>query len=174
MEVAPSRGAPQQLRHAALGLKDSINGGGQQIVDEFDQRGTVMMAVPAGSFSLHHTLCSHRSAPNRAGHRRVGIGISYIPAQCRITSDVRMQAPLVRGSNTGGNFDILPPPSEGEFHAAAIARHEDAYRRYRDNYAAQIELHDREFAVAGAPPVPRSTLDPSRHLVGKVASYGGF
>ncbi len=158
MEVAPSRGAPRQLRHAALGLKDSINGGGQQIVDAFDQSDTVMMAVPAGSFSLHHTLCTHRSAPNRADHRRVGIGISYIPAHCRITSDVRMRVPLVRGTNTGGNFDILPPPSEGEFHPAAIARHEDAYRRYRDNYAAQIDAHDRAFAGAAAPaPTPRST-----------------
>ena len=174
MEVVPARGAAKQLRHAALGLKDSINGGGQQIVDEFDQSGAVMMTVPAGSFSLHHTLCRHRSAPNRADHRRVGIGISYIPAHCRITSPVRMLVPLVRGENTGRHFDILPPPTEGEFHPAAIARHEDAYRRYRDNYAAQIELHDREFAASGALPVPRSTLDPSRHLVGKVASYGGF
>lgn len=174
MEVVPARGAARQLRHAALGLKDSINGGGQQIVDDFDRTGPVMMTVPAGSFSLHHTLCRHRSAPNRADHRRVGIGISYIPAHCRITSSVRMLTPLVRGANTGGNFDILPPPSEGEFHPAALARHEDAYRRYRDNYAAQIELHDREFATAGAPPNPRSTLDPSRHLVAKVATYGGF
>ena len=173
MEVLPSNGAARQHRHAALGLKDSINGGGQAIVDEFDQRDTVMMAVPAGSFSLHHTLCRHRSAPNRSGHRRVGIGISYIPAHCRITSSVRMRVPLVRGENTGGNFDVLPPP-EAEFHPAAIARHEDAYRRYRDNYAAQIEIHDRDFAAAGAAPRPRSTLEPGRHLVGKVSSYGGF
>jgi ectoine hydroxylase-related dioxygenase (phytanoyl-CoA dioxygenase family) len=173
MEVVSARGQPRQLRHAALGLKDSINGGGQAIVDEFDQRDTVMMAVPAGSFSLHHTLCRHRSAPNRSGHRRVGIGISYIPAHCRITSSVRMRVPLVRGENTGGNFDVLPPP-EAEFHPAAIARHEDAYRRYRDNYAAQIEIHDRDFAAAGAAPRPRSTLEPGRHLVGKVSSYGGF
>jgi hypothetical protein len=172
MEVAPSRGAPQQLRHAALGLKDSINGGGQAIVEEFDQRGTVMMTVPAGSFSLHHTLCRHRSAPNRAAHRRVGIGISYIPAHCRITSPVRMLVPLVRGANTGGHFDILPPP-EGEFHPAALARHEDAYRRYRDNYAAQIEMHDREYPGEAGTPAP--VLDPSVYLVGRrVAGYGGF
>jgi ectoine hydroxylase-related dioxygenase (phytanoyl-CoA dioxygenase family) len=173
MEVMPSRGAPRQLHHAALGLKDSINGGGQAIVEELNERDTVMMTVPAGSFSLHHTLCSHRSAPNRAGHRRVGIGISYIPAHCRITSSVRMRVPLVRGENTGGNFDILPPPVEGEFHPAAIARHEDAYRRYRDNYAAQIEMHDREFAAAPGALTP--ALDPSVNLVGRrAAGYGGF
>jgi non-heme Fe2+,alpha-ketoglutarate-dependent halogenase len=173
MEVVPSRGRPRQLCHAALGLKDSINGGGQAIVEEFDQSETVMMEVPAGGFSLHHTLCTHRSAPNRANHRRVGIGISYIPAHCRIVSSVRMLTPLVRGENKGGNFDILPPPTEGEFHPKAVARHEDSYRRYRDNYAVQIERHDRAFAGVSAP-VPPSTLDPRRHLVGNVATYGGF
>ena len=174
MEVVPSRGAPKQLRHAALGLQHSINGGGQEIVDEFGKEDTVMMTVPAGGFSLHHTLCTHRSAPNRADYRRVGIGISYIPAHCRITSDVRMLTPLVRGRNSGGHFDILPPPTEGEFHPSAIARHEDAYRRYRDNYAFQISAHDRAFAGTGPTPTPRSTLDPSHHLVGQVANYGGF
>src|SRR5580704_10933096 len=164
MEVLSARGRPRQMHHAALGLKDSINGGGQAIVEEFDQSGGVMMAVPAGSFSLHHTLCRHRSAPNRAAHRRVGIGISYIPAHARLMSIVRMLVPLVRGENTGGNFDILPPP-EGEFHPAALTRHEDAYRRYRDNYAAQIEAHDREFAQE--PGVLTPSLDPSVNLVGR-------
>jgi non-haem Fe2+, alpha-ketoglutarate-dependent halogenase len=175
MEVVSSRGAARQMHHAALGLKDSINGGGQAVVEEFDQGDTAMMAVPAGSFSLHHTLCTHRSAPNRSNHRRVGIGISYIPARCRVTSSVRMRVPLARGENTGGNFDILPPPTEGEFHPAAIARHEDAYRRYRDNYAAQIELHDLAFAGAATTADARRELDASVNLVGRrVAGYGGF
>jgi len=47
---------------------------GTVTVTVFDQSGAVMMTVPAGSFSLHHTLCRHRSAPNRADHRRVGYG----------------------------------------------------------------------------------------------------
>ncbi len=84
-----------------------------------------------------------------------------------------MLTPLVRGKNIGGNFDILPPPTEGEFHPAAIARHEDAYRRYRDNYAAQIELHDRAFAQEPGALTP--ALDPGVNLVGRrVAGYGGF
>jgi non-haem Fe2+, alpha-ketoglutarate-dependent halogenase len=170
----PSRGAARQLHHAALGLQNSINGGGQEVVGEFDKTGTVMMTVPAGSFSLHHTLCTHRSAPNRADYRRVGIGISYIPAHSRITSPVRMLTPLVRGKNTGGNFDVLAPPTEGEFHPAALARHEQAYRLYRDNYAFQIDAHDREFGGTGAAEA-RHALDASVNLVGqKVAAYGGF
>jgi non-haem Fe2+, alpha-ketoglutarate-dependent halogenase len=107
------------------------------------------MALPAGSFSLHHTLCRHRSAPNRAAHRRVGIGISYIPAHCRLTGTVRMCAHLVRGRDTGGNFDLIPPP-EAELHPAALERHELVYARYRDNYAEQIAAHERDFAAQPA------------------------
>jgi len=95
---------------------------------------------------LHHTLCRHRSAPNRANHRRVGIGISYIPPHCRLTGTVRMCARLVRGHDSGGNFDLIPPP-EGELHPAALERHEQVYGRYRDNYAEQIAAHEGEFAA---------------------------
>ena len=105
-----------------------------------------MMQLQAGSFSLHHTLCQHRSAPNRADHRRVGLGISYIPAHCRLTGTVRMCGRLVRGENTGGHFDVIPAP-EGELHPAALERHERVYSRYRDNYAEQTMAHDRQFAA---------------------------
>jgi hypothetical protein len=156
MEVVSSQGKPRQMRHAALGLAHSINGGGQAIVDPIDSSGAAMMELPAGSFSLHHTLCRHRSAPNRADHRRVGIGISYIPAHCRLTGSVRMCARLVRGRDTGGHFELLPPP-EGEFHPAALDRHERAYRLYRENYAEQIVAHERDFA---AQPGAAETPDP--------------
>ena len=149
MEVLSSDGRPRQLRHAALGLEHSINGGGQAIVERFYEGGGEMMALAAGEFSLHHTLCRHRSAPNRAMHRRVGLGISYIPAHCRLTGSVRMCARLVRGRDTDGNFDLIPPP-EGELHPAAIARHELVYRRYRDNYAEQIAAHERDDAAQPA------------------------
>jgi non-heme Fe2+,alpha-ketoglutarate-dependent halogenase len=145
MEVVSSRGEPRQLSHAALGLKDSINGGGQAIVEPFDEAGAAMMTLNAGEFSLHHTLCRHRSAPNRAQHRRVGIGISYIPARCRLTGSVRMYAPLVRGRDPFGHFGPVPPP-EGELHPTALERHERVYRAYRDNYYEQIAAHERAFA----------------------------
>ncbi len=135
--------------HAALRLENSINGAGQAIVEQFEESGAAMMELPAGSFSLHHTLCRHRSAPNRAEHRRVGIGISYIPAQCRLTGSVRMCARLVGGHDSGGNFDLIPPP-EGELHPAALERHERVYGRYRDNYAEQIAAHERAFAAQPA------------------------
>jgi non-haem Fe2+, alpha-ketoglutarate-dependent halogenase len=149
MEVVSSEGRPRQMRHAALQLANSINGAGQAIVEPFEESDAAMMELEAGSFSLHHTLCRHRSAPNRADHRRVGLGISYIPADCRLTGSVRMCARLVRGKDTGGHFDLIPPP-EGELHPAALERHEFVYGRYRDNYAEQITAHEREFAVQPA------------------------
>jgi len=149
MEVVSSHGEPRQLRHAAPGLEHSINGGGQTIIETFDHRGAVMMALDAGSFSLHHTLCQHRSAPNRASHRRIGLGISYIPAQVRTTGACRLSARLVRGEDRFGHFDLVPPP-EGELHPAALERHERVYRRYRENYAEQMALHERQFAAQPA------------------------
>jgi len=147
MEVVSSRGAPRQLRHAALGLANSINGGGQAIVEGFDEEAAVAMELPAGSFSLHHTLCRHRSAPNRASHRRVGLGISYIPAYARTIGSYRLSALLVRGRDTGAHFDLLSSP-ECELGPSEIERHERAYRRYRENYAEQTEWHERRFASA--------------------------
>jgi ectoine hydroxylase-related dioxygenase (phytanoyl-CoA dioxygenase family) len=146
MEVLSARGAPRQHRHAALKLAHSINGGGQAIVDPLDETGIVAMALPAGAFSLHHTLCAHRSAPNRAAHRRVGIGISYIPTRVRPVGSYRMPALLVRGRDTFGHFDLLEPPA-AETDAVALARHEQTYRRYRENYNEQVERHDRDFAA---------------------------
>jgi hypothetical protein len=133
------------LRHAALGLANSINGGGQTIVEPFDQGGAVTMDLPAGSFSLHHTLCRHRSAPNRAPHRRIGLGISYIPARVRTIGSYRLPALLVGGRDERGHFDLLPPP-ERELGPAEIARHERVYHRYRENYAEQMEWHERRLA----------------------------
>ena len=50
-----------------------------------------------------------------------------------------------RGRDSFGHFDLIPGP-EGELHPAALARHDDVYHRYRDNYAEQIALHERDFA----------------------------
>lgn len=147
MEVVSSRGMAKQLRHAALGLADSINGGGQAIIEDFDRQGAVAMELPAGQFSLHHTLCRHRSAPNRASHRRIGLGISYIPASVRTIGSYRLSARLVRGRDSGGHFDLLPAP-ECELGVAERDRHESVYRRYRENYAEQTERHERGFASA--------------------------
>src|SRR6185312_5065495 len=78
MEMLSSRGAPRMLHHEAKGLKNSINRAGQTIVEPFDKRKPTAMSLQAGEFSLHHEFAVHRSAPNHAAHRRVGIGLNYL------------------------------------------------------------------------------------------------
>jgi non-haem Fe2+, alpha-ketoglutarate-dependent halogenase len=145
MEALSSRGAPYQLHHAALGLANSINRAGQTIMEPFDDAKPVAMALRAGQFSLHHELAVHRSAPNNASHRRIGIGLNYIPTRVRVDSPVRLKAMLVRGEDGYGHFDLIDPPA-AERDAAALAVHQAISDRYRENYRIQVECHERAFA----------------------------
>ena len=146
MEMLSSGGAPRQLHHAALGLAHSINRAGQTIMEAFDDTNPVAMALPAGSFSLHHELAVHRSAPNRAAHRRVGIGLNYMPTHVRVNSPVRLSAMLVRGEDRYGHFDLIDPPS-AERDPAALAVHQEVSDRYRANYNVQVKRHEQRDAA---------------------------
>jgi ectoine hydroxylase-related dioxygenase (phytanoyl-CoA dioxygenase family) len=148
MEQLSSRGAPRQLRHAALGLANSINRAGQTIMEPFDDANPVTMVLPAGSFSLHHELAVHRSAPNNAAYRRVGIGLNYIPTRVRVNGSVRPCAMLVRGVDTYGHFELVEPPS-AERDEAALAVHQRVTDRYRENYREQVKRHEQAFAATG-------------------------
>jgi non-haem Fe2+, alpha-ketoglutarate-dependent halogenase len=148
MEHTSARGAARQLHHAPLGLKDSINRAGQTIMDPFDQSEPVAMALPSGYFSLHHELSIHRSAPNCSQHRRVGIGLNYIPTHVRVDGPIRCRAMLVRGQDDYGHFDLIDPPS-AERDAAALAVHQQVSDRYRTNYSEQVSRHERHFFNAG-------------------------
>src|SRR5580698_4251396 len=140
MEHLSGRGAARQLRHAPLGLANSINRAGQTITEPFDETNPAVMALPAGSFSLHHEFSVHTSAPNNASHRRVGIGLNYIPTHVRVNSPIRLCAMLVRGEDTYGHFDLIDPPS-AERDAAALATHQRVSDRYRENYQIQVTRH---------------------------------
>ncbi|MEO7729164.1 MAG: phytanoyl-CoA dioxygenase family protein [Burkholderiales bacterium] len=144
MEVLPPNGAPRQYHHANSRLPNSINAAGQVIVEPLPETGITAMALQAGEMSLHHTLCPHRSAPNVAAHRRVGYGISYIPAHARVTCAHRLPALLVRGQNKG-NFDLMPSP-RAEFDPEAVAVGEDFFARFMEHYAEQEKQHAEQFA----------------------------
>ena len=150
MEQLSFRGTPRLYHHAALGLANSINRAGQTIMEGFDDSAPVAMALPAGSFSLHHELAVHRSAPNRAAHRRVGIGLNYIPTHVRVNGPIRLKAMLVRGEDTYGHFDLIDPPT-AERDAAALAVHQEVSDRYRANYNEQVKRHAQQFETALTP-----------------------
>jgi non-heme Fe2+,alpha-ketoglutarate-dependent halogenase len=147
MEHLSSQSAPRQLHHAPLGLANSINRAGQTIMEKFDESNPVAMALPAGSFSLHHEFAVHRSAPNNASHRRIGIGLNYIPTHVRVEGPVRCCAMLVRGEDTYGHFDLIEPPT-AERDAAALAAHQLVSDRYRENYKIQVTRHEQQYAGA--------------------------
>ncbi len=148
MEQLSSRGAPRQLRHAPLGLANSINRAGQTIMEAFDEANPVAMALRAGEFSLHHELAVHRSAPNNASHRRVGIGLNYIPPHVRVNGPGRLKAMLVRGEDRYGHFDLIDLPA-AERDAAALAVHQEVSDRYRENYRVQVQRHEALYAAPG-------------------------
>ena len=60
---------------------------GQTVAVNDDEPLDLMLLRP-GEFSLHHTFVLHNSMPNRSADRRIGLGISYIPADCRCTASV--------------------------------------------------------------------------------------
>jgi len=147
MEMLSGNGEPRMLHHAAMGIKNSINRAGQTIVEPFDKRSPTVMALKAGECSLHHEFAVHRSAPNHAAHRRVGIGLNYVPPHVRVNSPVRLKAMLVRGEDRHGNFDLIDPPN-AERDAAALAVHQEVSDRYRENYKVQVIRHEERFAAA--------------------------
>jgi non-heme Fe2+,alpha-ketoglutarate-dependent halogenase len=147
MEMLSGKGAPRMLHHAAMGLANSINRAGQTIVEDFDKRNPTAMALEAGEFSLHHELAVHRSAPNHAAHRRVGIGINYLPPHVRVNGPVRLKAMLVRGTDRYGYWDLIAPPA-AERDASALAAHQAVSDAYRANYRVQVERHAERFAAA--------------------------
>ncbi len=149
MNVIPWRGhAPRVLHHAPAQVDVSINRGTQSVVEPFDETTKVAMELKAGSFSVHHGLCMHASAPNGADYRRIGLGFNYIPAHVRTSGSVRMAAMLVRGEDRWGNFDLVEPPG-GECSPEALALHDEIVGRYGANYSEQIERHRQEFAAVG-------------------------
>ncbi|HEX3996841.1 MAG TPA: phytanoyl-CoA dioxygenase family protein, partial [Acetobacteraceae bacterium] len=148
MEQLSFRGEPKMHHHSPMGLPNSINRAGQTIVDAFDETNPAAMALPAGSFSLHHELAVHRSAPNHAAHRRVGIGLNYMPTHVRLDGPVRCRAMLVRGEDRYGHFDLVDPPG-AERDPAALAAHQDVSDRYRENYRLQVGRHEQRFTRTG-------------------------
>ena len=147
MEMLSGKGAPRLYHHAAMGLKNSINRAGQTIVEPFDKSSPAAMALKAGEFSLHHELAVHRSAPNHAAHRRIGIGLNYVPPHAHVDGPVRLKAMLVRGADKYGYWDLIDPPY-AERDAAALATHQQVSDRYRENYKIQVIRHDERFASA--------------------------
>jgi hypothetical protein len=142
MEALSFRGAPRQLRHASRVVENSVNRASQMIVEPLDANRPVAMPLAAGWFSMHHGLCPHRSGPNNADHRRIGLGLNYIPTHVRPAGSVKSAAMPVRGVDRFGHFERVEPPT-AELDAESVARHDRAVALYRDCYLEEEARHAR-------------------------------
>jgi non-haem Fe2+, alpha-ketoglutarate-dependent halogenase len=133
MDALSFNGNPRQLSHVSRAVKDSVNRAGQVITEPLDESGAVPMPLTAGSFSMHHGLCPHRSGPNTASHRRIGLGLNFIPTHVRPAGSIKPAAMLVRGVDRYGHFERATPP-KAELDADGVAMHEWATTLYRNCY----------------------------------------
>lgn len=145
MDALSFRGNPRQLSHVSRAVKDSVNRAGQVITETLDEGTPVPMPLKPGRFSMHHGLCPHRSGPNTAGHRRIGLGLNYIPSGVKPSGSVRQAAALVRGIDRYGHFEPVAWPSV-ELGAAEVAAHERATSLYRDGYLEEEARHAAQAA----------------------------
>ena len=142
MEVVPGSHRAGQRHHDQTDGPYNLLSRGQTLGEEFDRRGTEFMAIKAGQMSLHHTHLIHRSGPNTSDHRRVGLGISYIPVSARCRCETRLSAMLVRGTDSYGNFDDEPRPKQ-DYGVAERAVHADAVARFRAANAEEAQRFRR-------------------------------
>ena len=138
MEFLPGSHHGGQRPHRAGVVAESVNRAGQAIDGEVNDATAVHASLRAGEFSLHHTLCLHRSQPNRSPDRRIGLGISYIPTSAQhIGVKAKTPAMLVRGVDRFGHFALESPPA-ADMDAAARAAYDRSYEAYGAAYAEQV------------------------------------
>ncbi len=140
MESLSYMGKPRQLIHKSRVVENSVNRGAQVIVEPLDEGTPVAMPLKPGEFSIHHGLCPHRSGPNTSRHRRIGLGLNYIPTHVRPSGTVKHAAMLVRGEDRYHHFETAQWPT-AELAPEAIALHDWAVGRYRDAYLEEEARH---------------------------------
>jgi non-haem Fe2+, alpha-ketoglutarate-dependent halogenase len=140
MDALSFRGRPRQLSHVSRVVENSVNRAGQVITEPLDDGAPVAMPLRPGWFSMHHGLCPHRSGPNTSPHRRIGLGLNYIPAHARPSGTVRQAALLVRGIDRFGNFETAAWPAT-ELGDDEVKAHERAVGLYRDAYLEEEAKH---------------------------------
>ena len=112
---------------------------GQGIPDRFDNETGVPLELKAGEMSLHHTDLVHCSRGNRGADRRIGLGISYIPASVRQTGSPQATALLVRGQAAPGAFGAEQRLDRGMSDAAQQAHaHSGGLFRARQDKGTQM------------------------------------
>lgn len=102
---------------------------GRAIHDRFTDSDGTLVPLRPGEMSLHNTYTIHSSGANNSDDRRIGLGISYVPAHVRPKGGPRSSALLVRGTDRYGHFHA-ETRLETPLSAEARAAHKRAYDFY--------------------------------------------
>ncbi len=145
MEALPFHGRPRQLSHVSRVVENSVNRAAQVITEPMGEGTPVPMPLRPGWFSMHHGLCPHRSGPNTSSHRRIGLGLNYIPTHARPSGSIRQAALLVRGTDRYGHFEQAAWPTS-ELGPRELATHERAMSLYREASLEEEARHARQAA----------------------------
>ncbi len=117
--------------HSDKPVAESLVRRGQNIGDHLTDDDGVLLPLHAGEMSFHNTHTVHSSGPNRGDDRRIGLGVSYIPAHARPLAEPRSSALLVRGQDRFGHFH-----PETRLGTALSAEARAAHARSYDLYMA--------------------------------------
>ena len=123
MRVIPGSHLRDQLRHQDTFAADNLLTRGQEVAVTVDDKAAVGLYLQPGEMSLHHVRIVHGSEPNRAGYRRIGFAIRYVPTYVRQTAGPRDSAVLVRGTDRYHHFEIEPSPRVDFGEAERAAHH---------------------------------------------------
>jgi hypothetical protein len=110
MRVVPGTHRREVVPHSDTFGAHNMLSRGQEIAVEVDEAHAVDLVLTPGQMSLHHVKIFHGSHQNRAGDRRIGFAIRYLPPH--VHQDVGADsATLVRGADRVGQFELEPAPA---------------------------------------------------------------
>lgn len=142
MEVVIGSHKRGQLPHIESPAEANMLSLGQTIEDRYREPDapTEFMALRAGQISFHDTNAVHRSGPNRANYRRLGISMNFIPTHVKPVMATRPTAMLMRGVDHYHHFvpERRPVVEAGE---AERAMHQMADSLFRQGHREQREKH---------------------------------
>ena len=104
MRVIPGTHRLPMIEHDDKPGPHNMINRGQGISDASTARRACRCRSRPGELSLHHTALVHCSPGNDNDDRRMGLGISFIPAHVRPLGPVKPSALLVRGEDRYGHF----------------------------------------------------------------------
>ena len=125
MRVIPGTHKRPMMPQRETHLPDNMLSRGQEISVDVDEKSAVDLSLRPGEMSLHHIWIVHGSNANTSADvPRIGIAMRYTKPEVKQESPFKPMAMLVRGRDTFGNFQILPPPRPGSHRQQAYAHRE--------------------------------------------------